>query len=282
MPGAFLSADALFYGPGPGLDLKPGLLILKTEKQREGLMCLLLVLSTVAAFMVKIDDVANKKVQIVFPAYPEYFLAHNMADFGNRPFAVANSDMESSFNTFSKINHDGDHFEITVGEEKLCKEGEKIAKCWKKPDLWKIVPVHYGFNIKKDGRCLTVREDGLLLEECRMAKRQLVDFRIVPGIFQCIERAGNLLGPPTTDEEKRVRRLLGKKLSQTDKKALQNLKNGLLNKPKTFEDFAKKKLPGLKGKKKMKDLLKKLWNKTHRWKFPGINLRAWLNFFCPL
>lgn len=231
-------------------------------------------------FSERIDDIINKQLRIVFPSYSEYFLADDMRNLSDKPFVVVGDKHTGVLNYMSKLHRDGDMFAITVGEWELCEKGKRIVKCDAEPDLWNIRPVAYGFNIAKDGNCMTFNEEGPVLRPCTMSKRQIVDFEVVPGILKCFERAGNLLEPPATKEERRLRRLLGRKMRSPSKDLLNEISKANIA-PKSFEEFMKKKNLDTKGKGKARDTLKKLWDKTHKKKLPGTWKWGWFKLFCP-
>ncbi|KAL0265830.1 UNVERIFIED_CONTAM: hypothetical protein PYX00_011548 [Menopon gallinae] len=225
-----------------------------------------------------IDNITNKQLKIVFPPYPEYFLADDMRNLSDEPFVVVGDMHTDALNYVSKLHRDGDMFTITVGEWELCEKDKRIIKCGAEPELWKIRPVTYGYNIEKDGSCMTFSEEGPVLRPCTMSKRQVVDFKVVPGILQCFERAGNLLEPPATKEERRVRWLLGKKMRNSGQDVLNEISKANVA-SRSFEEFIKKKNLVVKGK--AKEILKNLWDKTHKKKLPGTWKWGWFKLFCP-
>lgn len=241
---------------------------------------MIIILYALAVFSEHIDDIINKQLRIVFPSYSEYFLADNMRDLGDEPFVVVGEDSYTSALSYvSKLQRDGRMFAITVGEWKMCERSKRIVKCNAEPDLWELRPVAYGFNIVRNGSCVTFSEEGPVLMPCTLSKRQVIDFQVIPGILQCFERTGNLLEPPATNEEKRLRRLLGRKM-RIHSPALRNEISRANIAPKTFDDFLKKKRLDEKKMGKARDTLNKLWEKTHMKKLPGMWKGRWLKLFC--
>lgn len=239
-----------------------------------------MVLYVLLVFSEHIDDIINKQLRIVFPSYPEYFLADNMKNLGDEPFVVVGDAYTGAVNYISRLHKDGNMFAITVGEWYVCGKDKHIVKCDAEPDLWEVKPVIYGFNIVRDGNCMTFNEKGPVLMPCTMSKRQLVDFKVIPEVFKCFERAGNLLELPTTNEERRVRRFISRKMMNPSPDLLNEINRANIA-PKTLEEFIRKKDLDVKGKDKAKDILKKLWDKTYKKKLPGTWKWGWFKLFCP-
>lgn len=241
---------------------------------------MIIILYALTVFSEHIDDIINKELRIVFPSYLEYFLADNMRDLGDEPFVVVSEDSYTSALSYvSKLQRDGRMFAITVGEWKVCERSKRIVKCDAETDLWEVRPVKYGFNIVRNENCVTFGEEGLVMMPCTMSKRQVVDFQVIPEILQCFERSGNLLEPPATNEERRLRRLLGRKMKRPSP-ALVNEINRANIAPKTFEDFLKKMRFDRKKMERAQDTLKKLWEKTYMKKLPGMWKGGWSKLFC--
>lgn len=241
---------------------------------------MMIILYALAVFAEHIDDIINKQLRIVFPSYSEYFLADNMKDLGDEPFVVVGEDSYTSALSYvSKLQRDGRMFAITVGEWSVCERNKRIVKCDAEPDLWEVRPVAYGFNIVRKGNCVTFSEEGPVLMPCTLSKRQVVDFRVIPEVLQCFERAGNLLEPPATNEQKRLRRLLGRKMRNPSPALLNEISRANIA-PQTFDDFLKRMKFDEKKKDKARDMLKKLWDKTHKKKLPGLWKGWWFKLFC--
>lgn len=170
-------------------------------------------------------------------------------------------------------------YKISVGNDFLCTENNKIFPCFSYTDSWDIGRVSFGFYLKYEGKCLSVSKSRLCLERCRMDKKQIFNFVPLES-NECLKEAGDLNEPPIDARQKLAREHL-KKEGKLDKDGR------LKSRPKSFEDYVDKHKPELKNKNKIKKVLDKLYKKTHdrpkkknslsgyRWSFP------WFSLFCP-
>lgn len=203
-------------------------------------------------------DLSNKHILINFSAYPTYRLAHNLLDFSSSPFISAA--FGTHINDICRIEADGFDYRIAVGEEYLCADMSRVVACTATPMLWQIMETSLGVFIKSENLCVTYR-DGLELSDCESKKDQLFHLQLLPG--KCPD------GSPNKEDYEDENEMLSLRESADPIKE-------------TFDQFLERKLPALEDHPPMKEIVKKLWDKTKKngGKKSKFGWGSWLNLFC--
>lgn len=112
------------------------------------------------------NKIVGNETRIRLSHYPEFLLSYDPI---NKYFITLKEDeaIKSEF----KINKDGNSFVMKFQGSWVCYNGKLLVKC-KSPSLFDIEESSFGFKIKFQGKCLSVKKSIVLLECNKTNKNQ--------------------------------------------------------------------------------------------------------------
>ncbi|TBU01430.1 hypothetical protein CWI37_0711p0020 [Hamiltosporidium tvaerminnensis] len=154
--------------------------------------CLILIICIKHIYTSELEYFLNTDIKIMFSAYEHFHLALKTADSSKYPFIGISRHLnakEYNFDDRARITKNSDRYEISIGEEMLCKEKKTIIKCGETGNsAWSIDKRDFGYTISQDKMCITKKDsDEIILSKCSDTEDQLFDFKRSAGIGKCSE-----------------------------------------------------------------------------------------------
>lgn len=240
----------------------------------------------------------DKKIYITSAAYTDYKIVYDVAEINDPPIIIWSDNYKTPKFTLDDISYimkQGNRYHIKTGPKYLCSKNKNIVVCEKgSKDTWEITKQNFGYNISKEGLCITASETKLYLTKCQKNKYQLFEFIVRPVFLDCLDLLDFSAKSDGTHTDKKNRSIVNriKKQLQSEDLAFVNDKiaeklqiddiSALKKSPDeaNFNKYLDKTIPEIKTKNKAKEILDKLWEKDFGIPWWEKAWNAFKNFFC--